>query len=136
MMTDDPDHDTLHEGWDPNVMGGGSFNHAWSGGMLNVTAEYICGVRPLEAGWSRFEICPDPVIKECDIEIPTVKGMVRSAFKDAEDTFTLELIVPKGTEAEVKLPHEGYKSVTINGKDCMAHAIQLKSGVYNIIGYK
>ena len=132
MMTDDPDHDTLHEGWDPNVMGGGSFNHAWSGGMLNVTAEHICGVRPVEAGWKRFEVCPYPVIKECDIEIPTVKGMVRSAFKDTDQALVLDVTVPVGTEAEVRLPWTDYKSVTVNGKEHDATII-LKAGTYHII---
>lgn len=135
MMTDDPDHDTLHEGWDPNIMGGGSFNHAWSGGMLNVTAEHICGVRPVEAGWSRFEICPYPVIKECDIEIPTVKGMVRSSFKDTDEAFILNVTVPKGTEAQVKLPDQVYKSLTVNGKICNGSLI-LKPGTYQIISNK
>lgn len=132
MMTDDPDHDTLHEGWDPNVMGGGSFNHAWSGGMLNVTAEYICSVRPVEAGWTRFEVCPYPVINACDIEIPTVKGKVKSAYVDSNDSFTLELTVPKGTEALVKLPYEGYMSVTVNGKSYDGDWT-FKAGTYSII---
>jgi hypothetical protein len=132
MMTEDPDHDTLHEGWDPNVMGGGSFNHAWSGGMLNVTAEYICGVSPVEAGWERFEICPYPVIKECDIEIPTVKGTVRSAFRDTDESLILDVTVPKGTEAEVRLPWTDYESVTVNGKEHVG-VIVLKPGIHNMV---
>ena len=132
MMTDDPDHDTLHEGWDPNVMGGGSFNHAWSGGMLNVTAEHICGVRPVEAGWGRFKICPYPVIKECDIEIPTVKGMVRSAFKDTDQALVLDVTVPKGTEAEISLPWTDYRSVKVNGKEHKGVLI-MKAGTHQII---
>ncbi len=132
MMTDDPDHDTLHEGWDPNVMGGGSFNHAWSGGMLNVTAEYICGVRPVVAGWEKFEICPYPVIKECDMTVPTVKGAVRSAFKDSDQMFVLDATVPKGTQAEVRLPWTDYRSLTVNGKEHEG-AIILKAGTHQLI---
>ena len=132
MMTDDPDHDTLHEGWDPNVMGGGSFNHAWSGGMLNVTAEHICGVRPVEAGWEVFEVSPYPVIKECDISVPTVKGNVWSAFKDTDETFFLDITVPDGTEAIVHLPDEDYAAISVNGKPYEGDWC-FKAGTYNII---
>lgn len=132
MMTDDPDHDTLHEGWNCNTMGGGSVNHAWSGGMLNVTAEYICGVRPVVPGWSRFEVCPYPVISECDIVIPTVKGKVRSAYSDTPEAFTLDLTVPKGTEAVVKLPGNEYVSVTVDGKPYSGDW-NFKAGTYSII---
>lgn len=112
IMTEDPEHTTLHEGWDPNIMGGGSFNHAWSGGMLNVTAEFICGVSPVVPGWSEFEICPSPVLEKCAIEIPTVKGMVKSSFADTPESFTLEFTVPEGTKAKVILPEGNYKSIT------------------------
>lgn len=130
MMTEDPQHSTLHEGWDPNVMGGGSFNHAWSGGMLNVTAEYICGVRPVVPGWSEFEICPYPVLSDCEIEIPTVKGIVRSAFKDNEESFILEFTVPDGTKATVTLPDDNYSSVTVNGKAYKESSQPFRPGTY------
>lgn len=136
MMTEDPEHSTLHEGWDPNVMGGGSFNHAWSGGMLNVTAEYICGVRPTVPGWSEFEICPYPVLQQCEIEIPTVKGMVRSAFRDNEDMFILEFTVPEGTKARITLPDHNYKRVTVNGREYKESSQPFKPGTYTMECHK
>lgn len=131
MMTEDPEHSTLHEGWDPNVMGGGSFNHAWSGGMLNVTAEYICGVRPTVAGWKEFEINPCPVLPECSIEIPTVKGIVKSSFTDDSSSFILEFTVPKGTKAKITLPDSTYKSVYVNEKE-YKDSYTFKPGTYKI----
>ena len=115
-MIEDPKCSTLYEGWEEGGFGGGSTNHAWSGGMLTVIAENICGVRPTVPGWSEFEISPYPVISECDILIPSVKGKIRSAFKDTETTFTLTVSVPEGTAASVVLPSAGYSSVTVNGK--------------------
>ena len=115
-MIEDPKCSTLYEGWEEGGFGGGSTNHAWSGGMLTVIAENICGVRPTVPGWSEFEIRPYPVISECDILIPSVKGKIRSAFKDSETAFTLTVSVPEGTVASVVLPSDDYSRVTVNGK--------------------
>ena len=131
-MIADELHSTLYEGWEEGGFGGGSTNHAWSGGMLTVIAENICGVRPVVPGWKEFEICPKPLISECDITIPSVSGKIRSAFKDTEKTFTMNVSVPKGTKAVVKVPEQPYASITLNGKPAKAE-IKLKAGEYEII---
>ena len=131
-MIADELHSTLYEGWEEGGFGGGSTNHAWSGGMLTVIAENICGVRPVVPGWKEFEICPKPLISECDITIPSVSGKIRSAFKDTEESFTMNVSVPKGTKATVKVPEQPYASITLNGKPAKAE-IRLKAGEYEII---
>lgn len=115
-MIEDPAHTTLYEGWEEGGFGGGSTNHAWSGGMLTVIAENICGVRPTVPGWSEFEICPDPVIPQCDITIPSVKGMIRSAFEDTPEEFSMNFTVPEGTTAHIRLPGR-YSKIKVNGKE-------------------
>ena len=131
-MIADELHTTLYEGWEEGGFGGGSTNHAWSGGMLTVIAENICGVRPTVAGWKEFEIRPIPLISECDIVIPSVSGKVRSAFKDTEESFTMNVSVPKGTKATVVIPEHPYASITLNGKSAKAQ-MKLKAGEYEII---
>ena len=46
-MVEDPQCSTLYEGWGigENGYGGGSSNHAWSGGGLTVLAQYVCGTK-------------------------------------------------------------------------------------------
>ena len=131
-MIADTLHTTLYEGWEEGGYGGGSTNHAWSGGMLTVIAENICGIRPTVAGWKEFEICPEPLISECDIVIPSVAGKIASAFKDTEDTFTLKVSIPKGTVATVRVPGLPYTSITLNGKPS-ERQIVLKEGEYEIV---
>lgn len=132
-MVADSLHTTLFEGWEEGGYGGGSTNHAWSGGMLTVVAENICGVRPTAPGWSEFEICPDPVISECDIRIPTVKGMVQSGFRDTDTEFIMNVEIPAGTKANVRLPQEDYTGMTVNGKHAGPKDLtSLKSGRYTI----
>lgn len=130
-MIQDPLHTTLYEGWEEGGFGGGSTNHAWSGGMLTVISENICGVRPTVPGWSEFEICPIPTIDECDILIPSVKGDIRSAFKDTEESFVLNVTIPEGTSARIVLPHSGYNKVTVNGKAYRGDW-KFKAGKYEI----
>lgn len=130
-MINDPVYTTLFEGWEKGGYGGGSTNHAWSGGMLTVIAENICGVRPTVPGWSEFEICPIPAIKECDITIPSVKGNIRSAFNDTENAFIMNVTIPEGTVARVKLPSSDYRNVTVNGKTYSGDW-KFKPGTYEI----
>lgn len=131
-MIEDRLHTTLYEGWKEGGYGGGSTNHAWSGGMLTVIAENICGVRPTVAGWKEFEISPDPIISECDIVIPSVAGNIASAFKDTEDKFIMNVSVPKGTTATVNVPKLPYASITLNGTPA-ERQITLKEGNYEIV---
>ena len=130
-MINDPVYTTLFEGWEVGGFGGGSTNHAWSGGMLTVIAENICGVRPLTPGWKTFEVSPNPVIPSCDIVIPTVRGAVKSAFTAEDDCFTLELTVPAGTKAKVNLPAQ-YPDVVMNGKVYKAGCM-LRPGTYRFV---
>ena len=127
-MIDHPVYTTLFEGWDVGGYGGGSTNHAWSGGMLTVISENICGLRPLQPGWKEFEVSPYPVISECDITVPTVSGKIRSSFRADGRSFVLEVIVPRGTRCTVKIPSE-YKTVTMNGRTS-ALSSTVSSGKY------
>ena len=131
-MIADSLHTTLFEGWEEGGYGGGSTNHAWSGGMLTVIAENICGVRPTVPGWKEFEICPYPVISECSITIPSVAGMISSSFKDNEEAFVMNVSIPKGTTATVVVPQQEYSSITIGGKPA-GRQMALKEGEYEIV---
>lgn len=37
---------------------GGTINHGWSGGPLMIMSKYFAGIKPLEAGYSSYEIAP------------------------------------------------------------------------------
>ncbi len=116
-MVNDSRHTTLFEGWEEGGFGGGSTNHAWSGGGLTVIAQYICGITPTKEGYATFDVKPCPnVLKAVSIEFPTVKGMIASAFADTPHQFTLSVTVPQGSEATVILPYEKLDHIKLNGK--------------------
>ena len=117
-MVNDSNYTTLFEGWGigERGFGGGTTNHAWSGGAQTVIAKHLCGIEPLEAGYGIFLIEPCPAsFTSASITVPTVKGMIHSSFDNAVGGFTLKVTVPKGTIAIVRLP-EG-EAIKVNGKE-------------------
>lgn len=117
-MVNDDNYTTLFEDWRVGGAGGGSTNHAWSGGTLTVISQYLCGVEPLEPAYKVFKIEPDPAsFKTASISIPTVVGTVRSEFENNPDGFVLKVTVPSKTKAIVYLPLTAAETVLINGKE-------------------
>ncbi|MCF0234538.1 MAG: glycoside hydrolase, partial [Thermoguttaceae bacterium] len=59
-MVDHPDFTTLWEGWGigREGYGGGTTNHAWSGGGLTCLAQYAVGLRPNKAAFEEFCVFP------------------------------------------------------------------------------
>ena len=111
-MITDPQHTTLYEGWQEGGYGGGSTNHAWSGGMLTDICEQILGIRPTAAGWKEVVIRPTVGLSplgetegakasprggwEGAITIPTVSGTLSYRFSDDGTTYRATITVPKG----------------------------------------
>jgi hypothetical protein len=106
-MVDDPHHTTLFEGWDigNRNFGGGTTNHAWSGGPLSVISEWVCGIRPEEAGYKTFVAEPAfDVMERTSVSVPTVAGEIRSSWEPMKrGGYKYKLTVPEGTTARVVL---------------------------------
>ena len=99
-MVSDDFHTTLYEGWGigNNGFGGGTTNHAWSGGAITVIAQYLMGLSPTTAGWSEFDIRPQTAtFRKARITVPTVKGTVGLSFvkRGGKTIYTID--VPEGT---------------------------------------
>ena len=110
------EHSTLYEGWDVGSadFGGGTTNHAWSGGPLTVFAEYLCGLAPIEPGWKRFSVKPCPeILAGVSFSFPTVSGTIGLSWKEEENGKRVyHLTVPEGSVAEVYI---GGKRYTLEG---------------------
>ena len=118
-MVNNPDYTTLFEGWGigSKGFGGGTTNHAWSGGGLTILSQYLCGIAPIDPGYSTFQIIPQPgSVAQASATILSVKGEIKSAFVNKPDRFDLSVIVPDGTSAIIGLPDKGYTSVKVGGK--------------------
>ena len=125
-MVNHPDYTTLFEGWEigSSKYGGGTTNHAWSGGAITVIGAELCGIKPVEAGYKKFEVRPQVAgVDELALEFPTVKGHVSYSHKVDGKDIRFTVTVPRGTKAHFvykdvdKWLRAGTHEVVIKGQD-------------------
>jgi hypothetical protein len=117
-MVDHPDYSTLWEGWEigSSTFGGGTFNHAWSGGGLTILSQYVAGIYPLEPGFKLFEVKPRMAgLTEVSAGNTTVSGKIEVSIVEKEGVFNLMVDVPDTSECLVYIPEE-YPKISCNGK--------------------
>lgn len=106
-MVVDPYYTTLWEGWGilDNGFGGGTTNHAWSGGTMIVIVHNLFGINPLEAGFKKFSIAPvDGIFGNYDFSMESVAGKIALSRSESDSEVTWTFEVPSGSEAIVTLP--------------------------------
>jgi hypothetical protein len=140
-MVDNKEHTTLFEGWGVgrNGYGGGSTNHAWSGGGLTILAQYVCGLYPLEPAWKKFMVKPDlGGLEFAETGNETIAGKVAVKVTRTKSGMDIDLTVPDGSEAVVYISVKE-KTVIINGQKVNSKEKEegyklytLKGGIYKI----
>ncbi len=135
-MVDDKKHSTLFEGWGigRHGYGGGSTNHAWSGGGLTILAQYVCGLYPLDAAWKRFMVKPDLAgLEFAETSNETLAGKVAVRVTKTKAGMDIELNVPEGSEAVVYIPAKE-KTVMVNGQKVKSKKIEGEHKLYTLKG--
>ena len=118
-MVNNPNFTTLFEGWGigKEGFGGGTVNHAWSGGGLTILSQYVCGIAPVKPGFSEFQVMPQPgSLAEASATIETVKGIIISSYKTLHSGFEINVTVPDSTTSIVGIPSDKVKRILLNGK--------------------
>lgn len=118
-MVTNNNHSTLFEGWGigKNGFGGGSTNHAWSGGGLTVFAQYVMGVKPLTAGYETVSVSPSPSgIKHAKMEMATTRGQMYFCYNDNDNYFNMDISLPSTVKIEVKIKHQPYEKIYWDNK--------------------
>jgi hypothetical protein len=130
---------TLWEGWGIGSQGygGGTYNHAWSGGALTVLCQYAAGIRPTAAGWQTFQIQPQPgTLQKIAITVPVPRGVITLDWRRQGGAMSADLSIPDGMQGEFLLPRmEGvtWHQTSVNGKTVPPdRPIPLRSGTYRI----
>lgn len=114
-------HTTLFEGWGIGAegFGGGTINHAWSGGPLTLLSQKLCGIEPVEPAFKRFRIAPQlGTINTASAVVPTRYGEIKADIKRKGRKISMKVTVPQGTTALVVFP---------DGKEK-----ELASGIHNL----
>lgn len=135
-MVDNQDYSTLFEGWGVgrHGYGGGSTNHAWSGGGLTILSQYVCGLYPLEPAWKSFMVKPNlGGLEYAETGNQTIAGKVNVKVSKTRSGLEMELTVPLGSEAVVYIPVIE-KKVTVNGKKVSSKEVKDGHQLYRLKG--
>ena len=104
-MVNYPGCTTLWEGWGIGKagFGGGSVNHAWSGGTLTLLSQYVAGIRPTKPGFKEFQISPQMGdLTSAQVTVDTPYGLIKADLKRKGNKVRITLMVPEGTTAFVQ----------------------------------
>lgn len=118
----DHEYSTLWEGWGigGSGFGGGTINHAWSGGALTVMSQYMAGIAPDSIAYKTYHVMPQMgPLKAVSAAVQSPRGEIRVDLKRLEDSFILQLVSPKDTTATVGIPVnvlDRISAVKVNGK--------------------
>ncbi|RHJ87807.1 alpha-L-rhamnosidase C-terminal domain-containing protein [Parabacteroides sp. AM08-6] len=97
------DYTTLFEGWGIGAegFGGGTINHAWSGGPLTLLSQKVCGIEPTSPGFKTFKIKPAlGTLTNAEASVPTHYGDIKVKLQKSGRNIVAEITVPENTSAE------------------------------------
>jgi hypothetical protein len=95
---------------------GGSACHGWSAGPTYSLLARVIGIRPLEPGFARILVAPEPAdLAWAEGTVPTPHGPARARFERTAARFRLEVELPRPGRVELPLPNEHHPRVTLDG---------------------
>jgi alpha-L-rhamnosidase len=113
---------TVWERWDSMLPDGTinpgemtSFNHYALGAVVDWMHRFLGGIAPGEPGYRSVVVAPRPAhgITHAEASHRSAYGTVRVAWRVHEHTFTLDVTVPHGTRAEIRLPLPGEAPIAV-----------------------
>lgn len=105
FMVNHPDFTTLFEGWGigNEGFGGGTVNHAWSGGGLTVLMQHIAGIKPASPGFKEVLIEPTPgSLRWINCKVPHPDGDITCKFKFNGKRVYVEVSLPTNVTGTFK----------------------------------
>lgn len=91
------------EAWDLKYKPNLDWNHAWGAAPANILPRYVLGVRPLQAGFRRILIAPQPGdLKFIEGVVPTIRGPIEVKLDVAAKR--LEVEIPPEVKARIVPP--------------------------------
>ncbi len=107
---------TIWERWDSMLPDGSinpgemtSFNHYAFGAVADFMHRVVAGLAPASLGYRTIRIAPKPgkVLRHASARLRTPYGVAESRWKRRDNDFTLDILIPIGTSAEIVLPDAG-----------------------------
>lgn len=87
------------EAWDLRYKPNQDWNHAWGAAPANILPRYVLGVRPLEPGFARALIQPQPgSLTWIKGKVPTIRGPIEVDMQRSQSGVTLAVKLPANME--------------------------------------
>lgn len=104
-MTYDVGSTITLEAWDDKYKPNMDWNHAWGAAPANIIPRRVVGVRPLEPGFEKIIIQPQPGdLRAFRATVPTIRGPVHVNYrKDPDGTVTIRWQIPANTTARFEI---------------------------------
>lgn len=115
-MVNDKKLTTLYEGWGIGTegYGGGTVNHAWSGGGLTILSQYVCGVFPVEPAWKTIRIKPQlGNLTSASTENLSMNGKFVVEVHKNKNKYSITATIPDQSAAVVLIP-DSYEKILLN----------------------
>ena len=135
------------EAWDEVFKPNLTWNHAWGSAPANIIPRRLMGIEPLEAGFKRFSIVPQPSsLHHIALTVPTISGAINTGLQVSNSgnklSWTMQITVPGNTQGELWLP-VSFNDITLNDQPYTSETIKmmvnssrklilLPAGEYNI----
>ena len=103
-------------------------------------SKYVAGIHIVKPGFKEFKVCPELCsLNKVYAVVPTSYGDI-SLNVDKSNGYSLRLVVPEGTSAQVCLPVQ-YSGFLMNGKpaklqktdDGKYYTANVKAGAYSFV---
>jgi alpha-L-rhamnosidase len=79
--------------------------HAWSAAPTYFLSTYQLGIRPIESGFSKVLIAPEPAdLLWAKGRMPTPKGNIFVWWQKTDNGFDIQVELPEGVSAKIQLP--------------------------------
>lgn len=102
------------EAWDNRFKPNQDWNHAWGAAPANVIPRLLMGVEPIEPGFRRLRIHPQPGgLQQAALSLPTIRGTVYTDFKITPRQVHLHIAIPANTIAQVWVPCCGLQATSV-----------------------
>ena len=93
------------EAWDDSFKPNQDWNHLWGAAPGNIIPFRLMGVMPLEPGFSKVRIQPEPASLEyAEMTLPTIRGPIRIKIRNTPLDRSVSLDLPANMDYEVILP--------------------------------
>jgi hypothetical protein len=120
---------TLWEGWGigKEGYGGGSYNHAWSGGPLTCLSQYAAGIAPTAPGFKSFAVLPQMgSLRRIAAKVDSPEGLIEVKLERGDRSFRVDVRTEGGQPGEVGIPQPASATprFTSGGKPIQAHRLE------------